>query len=131
MTMIESEIATSGKRYAYFASVDDDLRWVVAIVTENERGFRPLLGTFFESKADAEEHARQCNERIGVAPDEAWNLVLASLVDLGMRVVNGEIEFGPLDKRDMSASTADPTPTPQKSLKERIRAAFAALWSER
>ena len=45
--------------------------------------------------------------------------------------MNGEIEFGPLDKRDMSASTADPTPTPQKSLKERIRAAFAALWSER
>ena len=82
MTMTKSEIATSGKRYAYFATIDDDQRRVVAIVTENEPGFRTLWHVF-ESKADAEEPARWRNKRIGVKPRDRTSCVeLAGNLDL-------------------------------------------------
>jgi hypothetical protein len=78
--MGEAKNIIDGKAAAYTTVVAPGMvKWQIAIVREDEDGYRPVADYGERPLAEAERIARQLNERLGVSEEEALRILTSSL----------------------------------------------------
>jgi hypothetical protein len=64
--------------YAYVAVLAEH-GWKLGIAVANEDGYSPIVGTTFDTQAEAKEWSDGLNEHIGLTPDQVMRITISTM----------------------------------------------------